>query len=135
MEILLGAIITPLTRVFNILIYTRPKVLKLKETMPNAYMYELLIVIVFSGCEIPSVADILQAISLSRQHHGEEVQGELQEGQFEDDRGDYLSEDVISDASSNSLISYDLDVSSEVELLSKMKESGQSLFSIIRQCR
>ena len=98
-------------------------------------MYELLIVIVFPGGEIPSMADILQAISLRRQHHGEEVQGELQEGQFEDDRGDYLSEDIISDASSNSLISYDLDVSSEVELLSKMKESGQSLFSIIRQRR
>lgn len=46
----------------------------------NAYMYELLIVIVFSGGEIPSMADILQAISLRRQNHGEEVQGELQEG-------------------------------------------------------
>ncbi|GFH44611.1 hypothetical protein CTEN210_01085 [Chaetoceros tenuissimus] len=132
----LSALFTPLTGVFNILIYTRPKVLKLKETLPNAAMYELLIVIVFSGGEIPSMADILQATTTRRHHHGEEVQGEeVHEGQFEDDRGDDLSEEASSAVSSNSLISYDLDVSSEVELLSRMKESGQSLISVMRQRR
>ena len=132
----LGAIITPLTGVFNILIYTRPKVLKLKETLPNAYTFELLLVIIFSGGEIPSMADILQATTTRRQHHGEEVQGEeVHEGQFEDDKGDDLSEEASSAVSSNSLISYDLDVSSEVEILSRMKESDQSLISVMRQRR
>ncbi|GFH61781.1 hypothetical protein CTEN210_18257 [Chaetoceros tenuissimus] len=134
----LSALLTPLTGVFNILIYTRPKVLKLKETLPNASTFELLTVIVLSGGEIPSMADLLQAITASRHHHGDELQGEVQEGQFEDDRWHYRSEDAISDpsySSNDSLISYDLDVSSEVELLKRMKESGQSLFSVMRQQR
>ena len=134
----LGAILTPLTGVFNILIYTRPKVLKLKESCPEGSYIELLILIVVCGGEVPSMADILQATTIRRHSYdGQEgQQGEIQEeGQsFEDDRGDYLSEDALSMSDvSNSLVSYDLDVSNAAELLSLKKESGKSLFSVIRQ--
>ncbi|GFH44723.1 hypothetical protein CTEN210_01197 [Chaetoceros tenuissimus] len=121
----LVSLVSPLGGVFNILVYTRPKVLKLKETFPDAPYYELLTVIVVSGGEIPSLAELLQATTTERKHR-EEVQGE--EGQFDDDR-----ENLSEQASSKDLISYDLDVSSAAELLSLKKESGQSLFSVIRQ--
>ncbi|GFH44571.1 hypothetical protein CTEN210_01045 [Chaetoceros tenuissimus] len=134
----LGAILTPLTGVFNILIYTRPKVLKLKESFPDGSYIDLLTVIVVSGGEIPSMADLLQATTINRhQFDGQEVpqQGEVfeEEELFEDGRVDELSAEANSYASSNSLLSYDVDVSSAYELLSLKYESGKSLFSVIRQ--
>lgn len=110
----LTSLITPLGGVFNILIYTRPKVLKMKETFPDTPYYELLTVIVVSGGEIPSIADLLNTTTTKRKH-GEEVQQE--EGELDDDR-EYLSEQALSmsDVSSKDLISYDLDVSSAAEL-------------------
>lgn len=112
------SLITPLSGVFNILIYTRPKVLRLREDFPNASFLKMFILIVLTGGEIPSLADLRGRVATERrQHHGDEVQGEgVQEVQFEDDRREYLTEDAIVDPShsSNSLISYDLDVSSKV---------------------
>jgi hypothetical protein len=128
------SLVTTLGGVFNILIYTRPKVLKMKETFPDTPYYEILTVIVVSGGEVPSIADLLNTTTTKRKH-GEEVQQE--EGKFDDDR-EYLSEPhalSMSDDSSKDLISYDLDVSSATELLKLKKESGQSLFSVIRQRR
>ena len=131
----LAAILTPLTGVFNILIYTRPKVFKLKEIIPDASYIELLTVIIVSGGEIPSMADLLNETTTRRDQNGRFTQqGDIQqEGQFDDDMGDGLSEEAGSDFSSNSLVSYDLDVSNEAALLSRKNESGQSLFSVIRQ--
>ena len=86
----------------------------MKETFPDTSYFELLTVIVVSGGEIPSIADLLNTTTTKRKH-GEEVQQE--EGKLDDDR-EYLSEQALSmsDVSSKDLISYDLDVSSAAEL-------------------
>lgn len=54
----LSSLITPLGGIFNILIYTRPKVLKLRERYPDVIWIRLFVVIVLTGGEIPSIADL-----------------------------------------------------------------------------
>ena len=63
----LDAIIIPLGGVFNILIYTRPKVLKLKEKFPMLMKYELFIIVVMKGGEMPSMADVRAALDMANE--------------------------------------------------------------------
>ena len=99
--------IIPLGGVFNILIYTRPKVLKLKEQFPMLVKYELLIIVVVTGGETPSMADVRAALDMVNEGNVEQ--------DFEDDHQEQRRE--------SNLLSYDIDVSRASEFISSVYQT------------
>ena len=102
--------IIPLGGVFNILIYTRPKVLKLKEQFPMLMKYELFIIVVMKGGEISSMADVRAALDM--------VNEENVEQDFEDNHQEQRRE--------SNLLSYDIDVSRASEYISSVYQTRSS---------
>ena len=99
--------IIPLGGVFNILIYTRPKVLKLKEQFPMLMKYELFIIVVMKGGEIPSMADVRAALDMVNEGNVEQ--------DFEDNHQEQRRE--------SNLLSYDIDVSRASEYISSVYQT------------
>lgn len=52
------SIFYPIGGVANILIYTRPKVFKLQQDLPQASWFVCFVIVIFSGGEVPSIADL-----------------------------------------------------------------------------
>lgn len=76
----LGAILTPLGGIFNILIYTRPKVMKLMGLYGGVSYVRAFIAIVISGGEVPSLADLglqRRPASMSQEGNDNEANDEL----------------------------------------------------------
>lgn len=91
----LGALFTPLGGIFNILIYTRPKVMKVMETLSNSSYLKCFIVVVVSGGEVPSFADFVSSRPMnSHSNHAHES------SQVED----FVSDDALSMSSGVSSI-------------------------------
>ncbi|GFH49700.1 predicted protein [Chaetoceros tenuissimus] len=111
----LNSLFTPLGGVFNILIYTRPKVLRLKEDYPHVQTWRLLIVIVLTGGEVPSLADLRQERSPTEPRNNTNDEepfndnGQVSESQGEQD---------------DDLFSYEMDVSDALDYLSYSSGSG-----------
>jgi len=112
----IGAMLTPLGGLFNILIYTRPKVLKMQERYPDVRYIGLFLAIVISAGEIPSMADLYQlttrqvARDRNRRNHGNEREDQSQlEQELQEER------DII--------LFYDMDISDSSEMLSSLKNS------------
>ncbi|GFH52568.1 hypothetical protein CTEN210_09044 [Chaetoceros tenuissimus] len=130
----LAALLTPLGGVFNILIYTRPKVLKMKESHADVSYLGLLIVIVVSGGEIPSLADIYNAtteparrdLNHNRYHGQEPIENNREQQEREDEE---FQED------NDSMLLYDMDISAASDMLASLKTSRFSfiLFSSTTQ--
>lgn len=127
------SLLTPLGGVFNILIYTRPKVLKMKESYPEVPAIELLIAIVVTGGNIPSMADINMMSTSPQNHHRRNENNQernCDNGEQQNDASEgnangnlrYVSSNPVFDGSSLALsgLSYDLDISRESKLLSSM---------------
>lgn len=91
--------VSSLGGVFNILIYNRPKVLKLQETYPTLTYLVLLAVIVVSGGEIPSMEDLREAL----------------QNDNEDDDGLSIDEDIVEE--NRNRLSFDLDISIASEFI------------------
>ncbi|GFH61536.1 predicted protein [Chaetoceros tenuissimus] len=109
----LEAIILPLGGVFNILIYTRPKVLKLKEQFPMLMKWELFLIVLMKGGETPSMADVRAAIDLANAEM-------IQEQGFEEDRQEQHRE--------SNLLSYDIDVSRASEFITSVYQTRSSFW-------
>ena len=108
----LEAIILPLGGVFNILIYTRPKVLKLKEQFPMLMKYELFIIVVMKGGETPSMADVRAALDMANAN--------LQEQGFEEDPQEQHRD--------SNVLSYDIDVSRASEFITSVYQTKPSFW-------
>ncbi|GFH61634.1 hypothetical protein CTEN210_18110 [Chaetoceros tenuissimus] len=104
--------IIPLGGVFNILIYTRPKVLKLQEQFPMLMKWELFLIVLMKGGETPSMADVRAAMDLANAEM-------IQEQGFEEDHHEQRE---------SNLLSYDLDVSRESEFISSVYQTRSSFW-------
>ena len=80
----LGALFTPLGGVFNIIIYTRPKVMKVMETLSSTSYLRCFIVVVVSGGEVPSFADLISSSPMNSHSNHVHESGQV-EGFNEDD--------------------------------------------------
>ena len=116
------ALITPLGGVFNILIYTRPKVLKCKESYPRVPMFKLFIVVLISGGEIPSIVDVKQRREWRDYSHDDENHRPLRNrAQSNIDDGEQQQQDDDDDSYSKYEVLYDMDISDAEEILSMME--------------
>ena len=106
-----SALFTPLGGVFNILIYTRPKVLKMREKYPNTPTLNIFCVIVITGGDIPSMADVRPKIVPT----SEQLRNDERNQHHEEDVDSVSS--VIDDSSIIAL--YDIDISRASDFLSR----------------
>ena len=111
------SLLTPLGGIFNILIYTRPKVMKMKESYPNTHVLRIFLVIVLTGGEIPSIAD-LRTIKPNENDQRQDNE------QFNDEGVN--SQDFFDD-----MLSYDLDISAASNALESYNSSNVSWFSYL----
>ncbi|GFH50151.1 hypothetical protein CTEN210_06627 [Chaetoceros tenuissimus] len=111
------SLLSPLGGVFNILIYTRPKVMKMKESYPNTHVFRIFLVIVLTGGEIPSIADLRVKQSDENDQQNND--------RFNEEEGN--SQDFFDD-----MLSYDLDISDASNALDEFNNSSSfSWFSMI----
>ena len=117
----LAAMITPLGGVFNILIYTRPKVLKLEEMHPDIPRLKLFLIIILTGGDIPSMIDVQQLTpSIRRENDNQRLMNRRRlrftevEESVNDDEEDQEEEEE------DHRLPYDLDTSRAEEILNIM---------------
>lgn len=116
----LSALFTPIGGVFNILIYTRPKVLKMREKYPHVTSLGLFLVIVLTGGDIPSMADVRPKPPTSEQI------GNLERNYHNEEKQEDASKSSNDDVSSN-IVFNDIDVSRASEYLSRDLSFGSSV--------
>ena len=128
-----SALFTPLGGVFNILIYTRPKVLKMREKYPDVAWIRLFLSIVVTGGDIPSMADVRPRIPTSEELRSHEQNQHYEEDEESHEQNQHYEEDEEDDDSSQSSVIreiiayYDMDISSASEYLSKDLSIGSSI--------
>ncbi|GFH46822.1 hypothetical protein CTEN210_03296 [Chaetoceros tenuissimus] len=114
----LGALFTPLGGVFNILVYTRPKVMKVMETLSSTSYLRCFIVVVVSGGDVPSFADLISSSPMNS--HSSHVH---ESGQVED----FHEDDALSMSSGVS----SMDISKASSLMARFGWSSQICSSSI----
>ncbi|GFH44562.1 hypothetical protein CTEN210_01036 [Chaetoceros tenuissimus] len=113
---------TPFGGVFNILIYTRPKVLRLKEDYPNASFLRVFVVIVLTGGEIPSLADLRR--DGPPQDEQRNNRNNLQVSDLSEE--EQFNEDEMQVNESQYGLSYEMDVSAASDYLSHSRSCWRS---------
>ncbi|GFH44609.1 hypothetical protein CTEN210_01083 [Chaetoceros tenuissimus] len=113
--------ITPLGGIFNILIYTRPKVLKLEEMHPDIPRLKLFLIIILTGGDIPSMIDVQQLTpTIRRANDNQRLMNRRRlrftevEESVNDDEEDQEEEEE------DNRLPYDLDTSRAEEILNIM---------------
>ena len=122
----LSALLTPLGGVFNILIYSRPKVLRLKESYPHVTKLKLLIVIVLTGGEIPSLADVRQRREPANRpnNNHEEYNRPLRSRREEREQQEENENEA-------NRVLYDMDISEASEFLSMMEYARNGFYASV----
>ena len=122
----LSALLTPLGGVFNILIYCRPKVLRLKESYPHVTKLKLLIVIVLTGGEIPSLADVRQRREPANRpnNNNEEYNRPLRSRREEREQKEENENEA-------NRVLYDMDISEASEFLSMMEYARNGFYASV----
>lgn len=122
----LSALLTPLGGVFNILVYCRPKVLRLKESYPHVTKLKLLIVIVLTGGEIPTLADVRQRREpANRPNNNNAANDRPLRSRGERERQE---EENVNEADR---VLYDMDISDACEFLSMMEYARNGFYASV----